>query len=65
MNVKALIEAYKNNELQWNPPFVTYWFAGKLYKGPEKLDKKAMSEYWKELGRPKSWWVEGVSFTLF
>ncbi|KAJ5618567.1 hypothetical protein N7528_006678 [Penicillium herquei] len=64
LNVKAIMEAYRTNKLEWNPPQVTYWHRGEIYKGPEKFDSKNLATYLAELGQPKSWWVEGIRLAV-
>ncbi|KAJ5640187.1 uncharacterized protein N7484_008049 [Penicillium longicatenatum] len=59
VNVRAIMKAYRDRSLTWDPPKVTYWANGKLYKGPEELTTTKMNGYWRELGCPKSWFVEG------
>jgi hypothetical protein len=61
VNVRAIMKAYRDRSLFWDQPKVTYWANGKLYKGPEELTIAKMNGYWRELGCPKSWFVEGVS----
>ncbi|KAJ5910623.1 hypothetical protein N7504_005266 [Penicillium tannophilum] len=59
VNIRAIMEAYRDRSLVWDPPNVTYWANGRLYKGPEELTTAKMHGYWRELGYPKSWFVEG------
>lgn len=61
VNVKAIIKAYRTHKITYNPPYVTYWVRGKLYKGSEVFDIKNPGRYQRELENPRPFWVEGVS----
>ncbi|KAJ5949823.1 hypothetical protein N7454_001407 [Penicillium verhagenii] len=59
-NVRAIMQAYRDGSLTWDPPNVTFWANGILYKGPEQLTTPRLNRYWRELGCPKAWFVEGM-----
>lgn len=61
-NVKAILAAYRAQQLTWNESLVTYWFNGDLIAGPRKWD---MQEFYGLSAKhgPKGFWVEGVSST--
>ncbi|KAJ5261111.1 hypothetical protein N7478_011706 [Penicillium angulare] len=59
LNVRAIIKAYRQKEITFNPPYVTYWVRGKLYKGPEVFELQNPAQYQRELKQARPFWVEG------
>lgn len=60
LNVRAIIKAYRKGEITFNPPYVTYWVRGRLYKGPEVFELQNPAKYQRELKQARPFWVEGV-----
>jgi hypothetical protein len=60
VNVKAIIAAYRANQLDWDGKSVTFWSKGGLITGPKPLNMKELYTLSAQYG-PKGFWVEGVS----
>ncbi|KAJ5766053.1 uncharacterized protein N7511_003669 [Penicillium nucicola] len=61
-NVKALIKAYKNQTLKWNPGLVTYWSKGVRLCEPRPFDMKEFMHVSIKHEGHTGFWVEGFDY---
>jgi hypothetical protein len=59
--VQALLRAYRNKELDWNPGLVTYWRKGEQLCQPRPFNWDEYEAIVDAKGDCWSFWVEGVS----
>lgn len=62
-NIKAILQAYRDEELQWNPGLITYWSRGVKLCEPRPFRWDEFEAINAAHGGHKSFWTEGVSYT--
>jgi hypothetical protein len=64
-NVKAIIKAYKDKTLDWNPELVTYWSKGAQLCEPRPFKMDEFMHINVKYEGHTGFWVEGVCILLF
>jgi hypothetical protein len=64
-NVKAIIKAYKDKTLDWNPDLVTYWSKGAQLCQPRPFKMDEFMHINVQHEGHTGFWVEGVCILLF